>query len=102
VKIFLSRIFETPRIFRRDVAGLDKRVRCHGANHDEDAARSTPSCARRRSSRQPQRPRPGGRIRNWFLTRIFVAGPLATTAYIVWWFVDTIDNWVKPLVPVAG
>ncbi|MDQ6701887.1 MAG: DUF502 domain-containing protein [Pseudomonadota bacterium] len=42
----------------------------------------------------------GGRIRNWFLTGVIVAGPLATTAYIVWWFVDTIDNWVKRLVPV--
>jgi uncharacterized membrane protein len=42
----------------------------------------------------------GGRVRNWFLTGVIVAGPLATTAYIVWWFVDTIDNWVKRLVPV--
>ncbi|MDQ6701937.1 MAG: hypothetical protein M3Z96_01920, partial [Pseudomonadota bacterium] len=42
----------------------------------------------------------GGRIRNWFLTGVIIAGPLATTAYIVWWFVDTIDNWVKRLVPV--
>ena len=42
----------------------------------------------------------GGRIRNWFLTGVIVAGPLATTVYIVWWFVDTIDNWVKRLVPV--
>ncbi len=41
----------------------------------------------------------GGRIRNWFLTGVIIAGPLATTAYIVWWFVDTIDNWVKRLVP---
>jgi uncharacterized membrane protein len=43
----------------------------------------------------------GGRIRNWFLTGVIIAGPLATTAYIVWWFVDTIDNWVKRLVPVS-
>lgn len=42
----------------------------------------------------------GGRIRNWFLTGVVVAGPLAITAYIVWWFVDTIDNWVKLIVPV--
>jgi uncharacterized membrane protein len=41
----------------------------------------------------------GGRVRNWFLTGVIVAGPLATTVYIVWWFVDTIDNWVKSLVP---
>jgi uncharacterized membrane protein len=41
----------------------------------------------------------GGRIRNWFLTGVIVAGPLATTVYIVWWFIDTIDSWVKRLVP---
>jgi uncharacterized membrane protein len=48
----------------------------------------------------PRGPGLGWRIRNWFLTGVIVAGPLATTAYIVWWFVDTIDNWVKLLVPV--
>jgi uncharacterized membrane protein len=42
----------------------------------------------------------GGRIRNWFLAGVIVAGPLATTAYIVWWVVDTIDSSVKHLVPV--
>jgi uncharacterized membrane protein len=42
----------------------------------------------------------GGRIRNWFLTGIVVAGPLAVTLYLVWWFVDTVDTWVKKLVPV--
>ncbi|MBV8565767.1 MAG: DUF502 domain-containing protein [Methylobacteriaceae bacterium] len=42
---------------------------------------------------------PGARLRNYFLTGIIVFGPLAVTAYIVWWFVDTVDNWVKPLIP---
>jgi uncharacterized membrane protein len=42
----------------------------------------------------------GGRIRNWFLAGVIVAGPLATTAYIVWWFIDTVDSWVKRLIPV--
>ncbi|MDB5649443.1 MAG: hypothetical protein JWL62_963 [Hyphomicrobiales bacterium] len=41
----------------------------------------------------------GARIRAWFLTGLVIAGPLAVTASLVWWFVDTIDNWVKPLVP---
>lgn len=48
----------------------------------------------------PKGPSLGGRIRNWFLAGVIVAGPLATTAYIVWWFVDTIDGSVKRLVPV--
>jgi uncharacterized membrane protein len=48
---------------------------------------------------QPRGTGIGGRIRNWFLTGIVVAGPLAITLYIVWWFVDTVDGWVKKLVP---
>lgn len=42
----------------------------------------------------------GARVRNWFLTGVVVAGPLAVTAYIVWWFINTIDNWVRGLVPM--
>jgi len=43
----------------------------------------------------------GARLRTWFLTGVVVAGPLAVTAYIVWWFIDTVDTWVKKLVPVT-
>ena len=50
--------------------------------------------------RPPVRP-PGTatRLRNWFFTGLIVAGPLAVTLYLTWWFVDTVDQWVKPLVP---
>lgn len=41
----------------------------------------------------------GAGIRTWFLTGLIVAGPLALTAWIVWWFISLIDGWVKPLVP---
>lgn len=41
----------------------------------------------------------GARIRNWFLTGVVVAGPLMLTAYLVWWFVDSVDNAVRKLVP---
>ncbi len=41
----------------------------------------------------------GARIRNWFLTGLIIAGPLALTAYLVWWFINTVDQWVRPLVP---
>lgn len=40
-------------------------------------------------------------LRGYFLTGIVVAGPLTVTAYIVWWFINLIDGWVKPLVPAA-
>jgi uncharacterized membrane protein len=39
------------------------------------------------------------RIRNYFLTGLVIAAPLAITIYIVWWFVHWIDGWVKPLIP---
>ncbi len=41
----------------------------------------------------------GGGVRTWFLTGVIIAGPLAVTAWLVWWFVDTVDRWVRPLVP---
>ncbi|MFN3892611.1 MAG: DUF502 domain-containing protein [Beijerinckiaceae bacterium] len=43
----------------------------------------------------------GSGIRTWFLTGVIVAGPLALTAWIVWWFISLVDGWVKPLVPVS-
>ncbi len=43
----------------------------------------------------------GAGIRTWFLTGLIVAGPLALTAYIVWWFISVVDGWVKPLVPAG-
>ena len=41
----------------------------------------------------------GARIRTWFLTGVVVAGPLAVTGYLVWWFVNTVDNAVRTVVP---
>ncbi|KQT15599.1 hypothetical protein ASG40_18655 [Methylobacterium sp. Leaf399] len=40
-----------------------------------------------------------GRLRTYFLTGIIVAGPLAITIYLTWYFISLIDSWVKPLVP---
>lgn len=39
------------------------------------------------------------RLRAWFLTGIVVAGPLAVTSYITWWFINLVDGWVKPFIP---
>jgi uncharacterized membrane protein len=41
------------------------------------------------------------RLRSWFFTGLVIFGPVAVTAYIAWWVVDTIDNWVKPLAPAS-
>jgi uncharacterized membrane protein len=40
------------------------------------------------------------RLRGYFLTGLIVAGPLAITAYISWWFINLIDGWMTPLIPV--
>jgi uncharacterized membrane protein len=42
-----------------------------------------------------------GRIRNWFLTGLVVAGPLAVTAWLIWSFVTWVDGVVRPLIPPA-
>jgi len=39
------------------------------------------------------------RLRNYFLTGLIIAGPLAVTLSIVWWCVNLVDGWVKPIVP---
>lgn len=47
----------------------------------------------------PERSHAVARIRNYFLTGLALAAPLAITVYIVWWLVHLIDGWVKPLIP---
>jgi uncharacterized membrane protein len=43
----------------------------------------------------------GARLRNYFLTGLVVAGPLAITAWLVWTFVTWVDGLVRPLIPEA-
>jgi uncharacterized membrane protein len=42
-----------------------------------------------------------GRIRNYFLTGLVVAGPVFITGYLIWWFITWVDGWVRPLIPPA-
>ena len=41
------------------------------------------------------------RIRTYFLTGLVVAGPVAVTLWLVWWFVTWVDGLVRPIFPVA-
>jgi uncharacterized membrane protein len=41
----------------------------------------------------------GARLRGYFLTGLIVVGPVAITIYVVWWFINLVDAWVKPLIP---
>lgn len=40
-----------------------------------------------------------GRIRNYFLTGLVVAGPLAITIWLIWSFVTWVDGFIRPLIP---
>ena len=40
-------------------------------------------------------------LRNYFLTGLIVAGPVAITLYLTWSFVKWVDGWVKPFIPVT-
>jgi len=40
-----------------------------------------------------------GRIRNYFLTGLVVAGPLAVTAWLIWSFTTWVDGFVRPIIP---
>src|SRR6201991_3576174 len=42
-----------------------------------------------------------GRIRNYFLTGLIVAGPVAITIWLVWSFVTWVDDLVRPFIPMA-
>jgi len=41
------------------------------------------------------------RFRNYFLTGLIVAGPVAITFYLTWWFVNWVDGIVRPFVPTV-
>jgi len=41
------------------------------------------------------------RLRRYFLTGLIIAGPIAITIYLIWWFVTWVDGIVRPFVPVA-
>jgi uncharacterized membrane protein len=41
------------------------------------------------------------RIRTYFLTGLIVAGPVAVTLWLIWWFVTWVDGLVRPFIPRA-
>jgi uncharacterized membrane protein len=50
---------------------------------------------------EPAHPGAASRIRNYFLTGLIVAGPVAITIWLVWSFVTWVDDLVRPFIPVA-
>jgi hypothetical protein len=41
------------------------------------------------------------RIRNYFLTGLILVGPLYITFSLTWWFINWVDDVVRPFVPAA-
>src|ERR1700686_4126161 len=48
---------------------------------------------------EPSHTSAAGRIRNYFLTGLVVAGPVLITAYLSWSFITWVDNVVRPVIP---
>jgi uncharacterized membrane protein len=42
-----------------------------------------------------------GRIRTYFLTGLVLVGPIYITLNLTWWFINWVDDLVRPLIPVA-
>src|SRR4051812_8065539 len=42
-----------------------------------------------------------GRLRNYFLTGLVLVGPLYITVSLTWWFVNWVDDLVRPFIPAA-
>ncbi len=74
---------------------------------DQHGGREPPRPARRRTSlarllvgqKADDGHHIGTRLRNYLFTGLIIVGPVSITLYIVWWFVNLIDAWVKPLLP---
>ncbi len=49
----------------------------------------------------PERGKALQRLRTYFFTGVIIAGPIAITIYITWWFISSVDGWVKPIVPTV-
>jgi len=42
-----------------------------------------------------------GRIRNYFLTGLILVGPVYITLNLTWWFINWVDELVRPLIPIT-
>ena len=42
-----------------------------------------------------------GRLRNYFLTGLILVGPVYITINLTWWFINWVDDAVRPFIPVG-
>lgn len=64
-----------------------------------EAEQQNAALARLTENKPEKSGRIGTNLRNYFLTGLIIVGPLCITLYVVWWFVNFVDAWVKPLLP---
>ena len=41
------------------------------------------------------------RLRNYFLTGLILVGPLYITINLTWWFINWVDDLMRPFIPVG-
>src|SRR5215470_927095 len=44
---------------------------------------------------------PVARLRNYFLTGLILVGPLYITVSLTWWFINWVDDAMRPFIPVG-
>src|ERR1700737_4917590 len=52
-------------------------------------------------SGKPSHHGPISRLRNYFLTGLVLVGPLYITISLTWWFINWVDDLMRPFIPVA-
>ncbi len=66
-----------------------------------DDSRLPPGAAVPHDKPPAHHPGIGARVRNYFLTGLVVAGPVAITIWLTWTFITWVDDLVRPFVPMA-
>ncbi len=65
------------------------------------APAETPGDARSTAGKPASHHGPISRLRNYFLTGLVLVGPLYITVGLTWWFINWVDDLVRPFIPVA-
>ena len=50
---------------------------------------------------EPTAPASSAASRNYFLTGLILVGPVSITICLTWWFINWVDDLVRPFIPVA-
>lgn len=66
---------------------------------DDDGKQQSSLVQLAKSDEESKSLRIGAQLRNSFLTGLIIVGPIGITIYIVNWFINFIDSWVKPYLP---